>query len=766
MRLVGGMIKSILTILLFSHILLLAEAPGRVVILGFDGVDPKLTRQWLAAGQLPHLARLSGQGDFTNVATTNPAESPVAWTTFATGKNPGKHNIFGFLKRDPIAYRPELATVAIERRPLLGGNWGKAGLSLAMALVAGLLGLVLLRLVRSVWYRQRHLAASRAARLFAFGVTGLPLGIGCAYLLFACLPDELPRATPCKDGESFWTIAGRAGVTTVVLGAPMAFPAEEIPGGRLLCGLGVPDLSGTNGLWFHYSTASSGITPTETGGWKIELRPVVAAADADSGSSGQASCWQAVIIGPPDPFVVQEERRLRGQLAGSLPWAQLRDIQNRLSELSPRRYLQSQLNLRSIDAATVAIAIDGVTHDCRVGAWSDWYTVTFSASPILKLRGMARAFVFSANPPEVYLSPIELHPRHLLPGLAISYPPDYAAELADRVGLYPTLGWATATNPLKDDLISEAAFWQDLESTMACDTRKLLAELHRDDWRLLTAIFYQPDRASHMYFRFLDAEHARHAADSQEFAAYRDRLLQVYVWMDKVVGEVSATLRPNDTLFVLSDHGFAPFRWEVNLNRWLCDEGYLVLSAAADPAQRSQIIDLFTPDNPNLARFDWQKSRAYALGLGEIYLNLAGREAHGIVPQGEYTSLCEEIRRKLLALRHNGNPVAQAVYRRDEIYHGPHTEEASDLLLGFAYGYRVSWQTTLGNLAPTVVMPNLLKWSGDHCTVDPPLLPGVLFCNRKLTVPNPALADLAPTVLTLFGIKVPADMDGKVLLQK
>ena len=272
MRLVGGMIKSILTILLFCHVLLLAEAPGRVVILGFDGVDPKLTRQWLAAGQLPHLARLSGQGEFTNVATTNPAESPVAWTTFATGKNPGKHNIFGFLKRDPIAYRPQLATVAIERRPLLGGNWGKAGLSLAMALVAGLLGLVLLRLGRRVWYRQRSQPAARIARSLAFAIAGLPLGIGCAYLLFVCLPDELPRATPCKDGESFWTIAGRAGVTTVVLGAPMAFPAEEVPGGRLLCGLGVPDLSGTNGLWFHYSIASSGITPTETGGWKIEFR--------------------------------------------------------------------------------------------------------------------------------------------------------------------------------------------------------------------------------------------------------------------------------------------------------------------------------------------------------------------------------------------------------------------------------------------------------------------------------------------------------------
>ena len=73
---------------------------GRTVVLGFDGLDPELVEAWVADGTLPHFAALKARGSYQRLATTNPPQSPVAWASFATGRNPGEHGIFDFLTRD------------------------------------------------------------------------------------------------------------------------------------------------------------------------------------------------------------------------------------------------------------------------------------------------------------------------------------------------------------------------------------------------------------------------------------------------------------------------------------------------------------------------------------------------------------------------------------------------------------------------------------------------------------------------------------------
>ena len=93
----------------------------QVVVLGFDGADPKLAAKWIAEGKLPNLARLAEQGTFKPLGTTNPPESPVAWAAFATGLNPGATGIFDFLKRDPQTYLPELALVSRQKGKFLWG---------------------------------------------------------------------------------------------------------------------------------------------------------------------------------------------------------------------------------------------------------------------------------------------------------------------------------------------------------------------------------------------------------------------------------------------------------------------------------------------------------------------------------------------------------------------------------------------------------------------------------------------------------------------
>jgi predicted AlkP superfamily phosphohydrolase/phosphomutase len=184
-----------------------------------------------------------------------------------------------------------------------------------------------------------------------------------------------------------------------------------------------------------------------------------------------------------------------------------------------------------------------------------------------------------------------------------------------------------------------------------------------------------------------------------------------------------------------------------------------------DPVRDRNLEDLFGRGTfwPNV---DWTKTRAYALALGQIYVNLKGRERYGVVaPGAEYDSLKKDLVRRFGALRDpdTGEPVVRKVYAREEIYKGPYFNEAPDLVVGFERGYRVSWQTSLGGIPPQIIEPNERRWSADHCSVDPSQVPGVLFSSRPIGSVDAHIIDLAPTVLRRLGIAPAADMDGRDL---
>jgi predicted AlkP superfamily phosphohydrolase/phosphomutase len=216
-------------------------------------------------------------------------------------------------------------------------------------------------------------------------------------------------------------------------------------------------------------------------------------------------------------------------------------------------------------------------------------------------------------------------------------------------------------------------------------------------------------------------------------------------------------------LLVMSDHGFHSFRRSVNLNTWLAQNGYLAFQGQPAPP----------PDMAVLAgrgRFfegvDWTRTRAYAVGLGQIYFNVRGREAQGIVSEGaEYAALRDEMAGKLRALRDpaNGRPVMRAVYARDDVYRGPYLRNAPDLQAGFDEGYRVGWHDTTGGIEAAVIEDNQRRWSGDHCATAAEISGGVLFASRRLATAAPNIVDLAPTVLALLGVPLPADLDGRPL---
>jgi predicted AlkP superfamily phosphohydrolase/phosphomutase len=216
--------------------------------------------------------------------------------------------------------------------------------------------------------------------------------------------------------------------------------------------------------------------------------------------------------------------------------------------------------------------------------------------------------------------------------------------------------------------------------------------------------------------------------------------------MDSVMGDILKRYGDKATIIVMSDHGFANFKRQFNVNSWLRENGYL-----------------YPPDSTSILRdVDWSRTRAYGLGINGLYLNLKGREKYGIVEPGQQREeLLKELVSRLEAVRdHNGRRVIRKAHRADQAYSGPATALAPDLVIGYCRDYRASWATCLGDMTEQILLDNDSAWSADHCA-DVSEVPGVLFSNRPIAASVPSLVDLAPSILTEFGLKVPSSMEGK-----
>jgi predicted AlkP superfamily phosphohydrolase/phosphomutase len=252
-----------------------------------------------------------------------------------------------------------------------------------------------------------------------------------------------------------------------------------------------------------------------------------------------------------------------------------------------------------------------------------------------------------------------------------------------------------------------------------------------------------------MFWRYQDTQHPLYENDPR----YKGIINGYYEKADQMVGKILKQLDKDTIVIILSDHGFTAFRRAVNLNRWLLEQGYLSLKPGTDESKGF------------LENIDWQKTKAYALGFGGIYLNKTAREYYGIVSDSDVLALKDELKRRLQVFidPHTGDNVVHAVYLQEEIFQGLASGNAPDLFVGFNAGYRASWQTALGAVPKTLIDENKRKWSGDHL-VDPHLVPGVIFSNKKIAVSAPSIIDIFPTILRLYGVRFPEDIPGKPLL--
>ncbi|HPF70046.1 MAG TPA: alkaline phosphatase family protein [Candidatus Krumholzibacteria bacterium] len=628
-----------------------AFAAPKVLVIGMDGLDPVMLQEFRDQGLLPNFDRfIAGGAQFQPLGTTIPPQSPVAWSTFTTGMDPGGHGIFDFIHRDPATMLPYLSTSSAQAP----GSWWEVGR----------------------WK--------------------IPRGGGAVENL--------------REGEAFWQLLDRSGVDCTVFKVPANFPPVECEA-RTLSGMGTPDIQGTYGI-FSYITDDPAVSRAIDGGQVIPVRAV----------NGRI---ETALPGPRNTY-------RQGDPQAQVPLEIVVDKPNR----------------------TALLRIDGDELLLAQNEWSDWVDLDFPMVPVVKsVAGICRFYLLEVEPNlRLYVTPVQIHPEH--PEMPISTPPGYSAEIARDVGLFYTQGLPEDSKALEEGVLSDRQYVSQadlvLQERMA-QFRYELDHFGRQDAGFLFFYFNAPDQSCHVLWRSFDEQSPNHA---EADPAVRGRVRDLYVALDGALGEALDQVGKDTVVMVCSDHGFAPFHRAMHVNAWLRERGWLALKPGVAPGTTEM-----------LAGIDWSRTRAYAIGINGLYLNLRGRERDGIVaPGAEADSLLATLVRELEATvdEAGGGRAVRHAYRADQVYGGAWRDRGPDIIVGYERGWRGSNESALGEVPAEVFADNLMKWSGDHCMAAD-VVPGVVIASRPFLVPDPTLEDLAPTILGLFGVPAPPAMTGRDL---
>ncbi len=618
----------------------------KVIVIGLDGLEPTIVEAMLERGELPHFAKIRAAGSYSRLKTTYPAQTPVAWSSFATGANPGAHGIFDFVSRDPKTYQPDLALSRF------------------------------------------------APPKNAFSP---------------------PRVVNNRQGVPFWQLLTQAGIPSTILRCPCTFPPDQI-NGRMLAGVGVPDLRGGQGTGAFYSQDKT-----------------IAAKESE----------QVVHLPAGDDFTSHV-------------------IGPRNTRAKPISDTTAEIRVQVDRAARKLLIKTGGAPDrleIAEGRWSPWVRLKFKFSLLQSLPGMVRFFVRQIAPHvEFYASPVNFDPA--APAFPVTSPNEYGKELAEQIGLFSTLGMAEDHTGLNNGRFDEAAYLGQCDLVRTERERMTFFELKRFSEGLFFVVFDTPDRVQHMFWRFRDPQHPYFDRDrAPEFVRSVEEHYRKY---DGLLAKVLEHADEHTLLIVLSDHGFNTFRRGFHVNTWLVENGLMALK---DNKQPDEAL------GEGFSAVDWSRTSAYALGLAGMYLNMKGREGGGILEEG---AEAERVRRAIvegltgIADLANSAKAINSVSRRAEIYSGAHAAASPDLLVNYAPGFRVSWQTALGGMPHGLFEDNTRRWSGDHI-IDPLTVPGILFLNRNGSSPlaaghQPDIRDLAPTILSYLGVPKGSQMEGASLL--
>jgi predicted AlkP superfamily phosphohydrolase/phosphomutase len=527
------------------------------------------------------------------------------------------------------------------------------------------------------------------------------------------VPLGKPRIKLLQKSQAFWKLLGDRHIFSIVQRVPITFPPVKFRG-LLLSGMCVPDLRGSQGTFSFFSTR-------------------------------QDEHGHAVHTGGEQTTLRRRGNRIRTRIVGP---------DNGLLRSGGRMTLPMTIVVAD-DREHVRIEIEGCApFDLPLRTYSPWVKLTFRPGLRMNVHGIARFYLNSADPEvELYMTPIHIDPEN--PAMPISHPQIYSVYLAKEQGPFATLGLAEDTWALNERVIDEKAFFEQAMAIYEERERMFLDALAQTKKGFLTTVFDTTDRVQHMFYRYLDPTHPANAG--KDTTQWADAIPKVYQRVDALLGRIWSEIERSDTVFmVISDHGFTNFRRGVNLNTWLKENGYLVLKQG------------FEASGDWFEHVDWSRTRAFSLGLTGMFVNRKGREASGIVSEGEeYRSLVDELVSKLEALvdPQTDRRAIRKVRATCETFDGPYRLDAPDLLIGYEGGYRSSWECATGAVTAEVFSDNTRSWSGDHC-VDPDVVPGIFFCNRRIASERPRLIDIPLSVVELFGQKRTRYMQGEMIFAR
>ena len=521
----------------------------------------------------------------------------------------------------------------------------------------------------------------------------------------------LPAYHSRRQVPALGQITTAAGRQSFTLRVPGDFPPHPVDG-RVLAGLGMPDLVGSFGTSALYTAE-----PEAERFDRVKARPQI------------------------KPLRLMADGWREGDLDGPAG----------TSSLLTCRIEGDRLHVAaSADDPTILATL-------VPGQWSDWLSATFFLAGNAQVEGIYRLKLvrLAGRSVDLYRTPIQCAPH--APLYPLTAPPELAHRLADALGPFATLGLPADQAGLQQGLISLETFLESADGAweeQAAIVRHLLVN---EEWDLFIAHYFPIDSAQHMFWRAMDPAHPAH--DPGEAARFGDQIARAYRWVDRQVGELLALAGDGVTAIVVSDHGGAAIRRWFYLNAWLEAEGYL----QATPGKKGRL------------RMDWARTRACGFGTGGIFLNVRGRDPQGLVPPGDaYQALRDELAARLLGLAdpETGQPVVKAVLRPEEVYPGVNPGHVPDLSLALAPGYALGRGESLGQVrAGPVLETNRTWWSGGHeGPYLPEDIPGVLLMAGP-GIPSgahldaPRIVDVAPTILHLLGLDVPAHMEGRPLIR-
>ncbi|MFO0907479.1 MAG: alkaline phosphatase family protein [Isosphaeraceae bacterium] len=379
--------------------------------------------------------------------------------------------------------------------------------------------------------------------------------------------------------------------------------------------------------------------------------------------------------------------------------------------------------------------------------------------------------------------------------------PDFAsdpalfAELQQAVGPYRP--WSTAVH----DGGNEPAVLEELTGFLEHHLQSVEFLMGRCPWDLFMFDLMATDRIQHELWHVWDTTHGARKGRETTLDALGPGCREFWTTLDRGIGRIEAKLPPDATLVLMSDHGFGPIEWYVNFNVWLLERGDIALQDSLYVRQKHWFYRRgVTPEwfygvmarmglaNQRVSRFrgkqtgplerlaesaflsrrhiDWSRTRAYAQGnFGQIFLNLKGRQPQGCVEPNDARAVLDDLKAGLLAIPHpeTGQPLVERVYEREEIYNGPHAHLGPDLTVVLGdWRYRTIGLhdfTTHRMISPAFGPTGDHRMEGVFIASGPAIRPGATLAD------DADLMDIAPTVLHLLGVPIPADMDGRVLAE-